>query len=71
MKRFIAILLAMVMVLGLGTMAMAVAPNDKVQINNMMVDASMVEAKVDAQAAVEEHHGCRLRVLFHRCLHTG
>ena len=54
MKRFIAILLAMVMVLGLGTMAMAVAPNDKVQINNMMVDASMVEAKVDAQAAVEE-----------------
>ena len=54
MKRFIAILLAMVMVLGLGTMAMAAAPNEKVQINNMMVDSSLVEAKTDAQAVVEE-----------------
>lgn len=44
MKRFIAILLAMVMVLGLGTMAMAAAPNEKVQINNMMVDVSLLNA---------------------------
>ena len=51
MKRFIAILLAMVMVLGLGTMAMAAAPNEKVQINNMMVDASLYEAKT--QEAIE------------------
>ena len=45
MKKFLAILLAMVMVLGLGTMAMAAAPNEKVQINNMMVDASLVETQ--------------------------
>lgn len=53
-RRILAFLLAMVMVLGLCSMASAVAPTDRVQINNMMVDASMVEAKVDAQAAVEE-----------------
>lgn len=53
MKRFIAILLAMVMVFGLGTMAMAAAPNEKVQINNMMVDASMVEAKTEEAVAVQ------------------
>ena len=52
-KKLIALLLAVVMVLGLGTMAMAAAPNEKVQINNMMVDASMVEAKADAQAVEE------------------
>lgn len=44
MKKFLAILLAMVMVLGLGTMAMAAAPNEKVQINNMMVDVSLLNA---------------------------
>lgn len=58
MKRFIAILLAMVMVLGLGTMAMAAAPSDKVQVNNMMVDASLYEAKTqeaaEAKAALAE-----------------
>lgn len=52
MKRFIAILLAMVMVLGLGTMAMATAPNDKVQINNMMVDASKAEVKTEETTAM-------------------
>lgn len=54
MKRFIAILLAMVMVLGLGTMAMATAPNDKVQINNMMVDASKVDLASFGLSAEEE-----------------
>lgn len=53
-RRLVAFLLAIVMVLGLGTMAMAAAPNDKVQVNNMMVDASLVEAKADAQAVEEE-----------------
>lgn len=55
MKRFLAILLAMVMVLGLGTMATATAPADRVQINNMMVDASMVDPSMfDADEEVEE-----------------
>ena len=53
-RKMLALLLAMVMVLGLCSMASAAASTDRVQINNMMVDASMVEAKVDAQAAVEE-----------------
>lgn len=54
MKRFIAILLAMVMVLGLGTMAMAAAPSDKVQVNNMMVDASKVDLASFDLTAEEE-----------------
>lgn len=53
-RKMLALLLAMVMLLGLCSMASAAASTDRVQINNMMVDASMVEAKVDAQAAVEE-----------------
>lgn len=53
MKKFLAILLAMVMVLGLGTMAMAAAPNEKVQINNMMVDASLVETQKEEVAEPE------------------
>ena len=57
-KKIIALLLAVVMVLGLGTMAMAAAPNDKVQVNNMMVDASLYEAKTqeaaEAKAALAE-----------------
>ena len=44
-KKVLAILLAVVMVLGLCSMASATAPNDKVQVNNMMVDASLVEAE--------------------------
>ena len=42
-RKILALLLAMVMVLGLCSMASAAAPNDKVQINNMMVDASKVD----------------------------
>lgn len=55
-QKILAFLLALVMVLGLATMATAAAPNDKVQINNMMVDASMVDpAMFDAdEEAVEE-----------------
>lgn len=55
-QKILAFLLALVMVLGLATMATAAAPNDKVQINNMMVDASMVApAMFDAdEEAVEE-----------------
>lgn len=41
--KVLAILLAVVMVLGLCSMASAAAPNDKVQVNNMMVDASKVD----------------------------
>ena len=44
-KKVLAILLAVVMVLGLCSMASATAPADRVQINNMMVDASLVEAE--------------------------
>ena len=44
-KRILAILLTVVMVLGLCSMASATAPADRVQINNMMVDASLVEAE--------------------------
>lgn len=44
-KRILAILLAVVMVLGLCSMASATAPADRVQINNMMVDASLVETE--------------------------
>ena len=56
MKKVIAFMLAVVMVLGLGTMATAAAPSNRVQINNMMVDASMVDpAMFDAdEEAVEE-----------------
>ena len=43
--KVLAILLAVVMVLGLCSMASATAPADRVQINNMMVDASLVEAE--------------------------
>lgn len=46
-QKILAFLLALVMVLGLATMATAAAPNDKVQINNMMVDASLVETMVE------------------------
>ena len=55
MKKVIAFMLAVVMVLGLGTMATAAAPSNRVQINNMMVDASMVDpAMFDAdEEAVE------------------
>ena len=53
MKKVIALMLAMVMVLGLCSMASATAPNEKVQINNMMVDASMVEAKTEEAVAVQ------------------
>lgn len=41
-KKFLALLLALVMVLGLSVPASAVA-NEKVQINNMLVDAALVE----------------------------
>ena len=43
-KKLVALLLAVVMVLGLGTTAFA-SSNEKVQINNMMVDASLVETQ--------------------------
>ena len=46
-QKILAFLLALVMVLGLATMATAAAPNDKVQINNMMVDASLVETMAE------------------------
>lgn len=52
-KKIIALLLAIVMVLGLGTMASATAPNDKVQVNNMMVDASLVEAQAEETVATQ------------------
>ena len=49
-QKILAFLLALVMVLGLATMATAAAPNDKVQINNMMVDKSLVDpAMFDAE----------------------
>lgn len=38
-RKMLALLLAMVMVLGLCSMVSAAAPTDRVQINNMMVDA--------------------------------
>lgn len=53
-RRLVAFLLAIVMVLGLGTMAMAAAPNEKVQINNMMVDASKVDLASFGLTAEEE-----------------
>lgn len=57
-RKMLALLLAMVMVLGLCSMASAAAPNDKVQVNNMMVDASLYEAKTqeaaEAKAALAE-----------------
>lgn len=52
-RKILALLLAMVMVLGLGTMAMATAPTEKVQINNMMVDASLVETQKEEVAEPE------------------
>lgn len=49
-KKVLAILLAVVMVLGLCSMASATAPADRVQINNMMVDKSLVDpAMFDAE----------------------
>lgn len=42
-KKILAILLAVVMVLGLCSMASATAPADRVQFNNMMVDAALAE----------------------------
>ena len=52
----LALLLAMVMVLGLCSMASAAASTDRVQINNMMVDKSLVDpAMFDAgDASLEE-----------------
>ena len=41
-RKILALLLAMVMVFGLCSMASAAAPTDRVQINNMMVDASLL-----------------------------
>ena len=52
-RKMLALLLAMVMVLGLCSMASAAAPTDRVQINNMMVDASMIEAKTEKAVAVQ------------------
>lgn len=51
-KKVLAILLAVVMVLGLCSMASAAAPNDKVQINNMMVDAALAEEAAAQTAEV-------------------
>lgn len=49
-RKMLALLLAMVMVLGLCSMASAAAPTDRVQINNMMVDKSLVDpAMFDAE----------------------
>ncbi len=49
-RKMLALLLAMVMVFGLCSMASAAAPNDRVQINNMMVDKSLVDpAMFDAE----------------------
>ena len=53
-RRLVAFLLAIVMVLGLGTMEMAAAPNEKVQVNNMMVDASKVDLASFGLTAEEE-----------------
>ena len=48
-KKLVALLLAVVMALGLGTTAFA-SSNEKVQINNMMVDRSLVDpAMFDAE----------------------
>lgn len=51
-KKLVALLLAVVMVLGLGTTAFA-SSNEKVQINNMMVDASLVETQNEDVAEME------------------
>ena len=53
-RKILALLLAMVMVLGLCSMASAAAPNDKVQVNNMMVDASKVDLASFGLSAEEE-----------------
>ena len=55
-RKMLALLLAMVMLLGLCSMASAAASTDRVQINNMMVDKSLVDpAMFDAdEEAVEE-----------------
>lgn len=55
-RKMLALLLAMVMVLGLCSMASAAASTDRVQINNMMVDKSLVDpAMFDAgDASLEE-----------------
>lgn len=52
-RRILALLLAVVMVLGLCSMASATAPADRVQINNMMVDASLVEAQAEETVATQ------------------
>lgn len=55
-RKMLALLLAMVMLLGLCSMASAAASTDRVQINNMMVDKSLVDpAMFDAgDASLEE-----------------
>lgn len=54
-RKMLALLLAMVMVLGLCSMASAAASTDRVQINNMMVDKSLVDpAMFDAGDASQE-----------------
>ena len=55
-RKMLALLLAMIMVLGLCSMASAAASTDRVQINNMMVDKSLVDpAMFDAgDASLEE-----------------
>lgn len=65
-KKLVALLLAVVMVLGLGTTAFA-SSNEKVQINNMMVDASLVETQNEEVAELEmvvpESSIARLRLI--------
>ena len=50
-RRLVAFLLAIVMVLGLGTMAMAAAPNEKVQVNNMMAEEESTPVETFAATA--------------------
>lgn len=49
MKKVIALMLAMVMVLGLCSMASAAAPTEKVQVNNMLIGTAR-EAAAEAKA---------------------
>lgn len=51
-RKMLALLLAMVMVLGLCSMASAAASTDRVQINNMMVDAALAEEAAAQTAEV-------------------
>lgn len=52
-RKIVAVLLAIVMVFGLCSMASASAPNDREQINNMMVDASLVESNVAEEISAQ------------------